>query len=352
MGPQKLSSFFIIVMVLTISLVLVVGAATAADKKIRWKGQSCFGISSPLGKHTIVLWKDFVEQMSGGRMEITLHDAGEIVPGTKIYDAVKDGLLDFGLNTPAWQKGKYPAGDLFYTLPAGILEFNDLILWPYGGGGKELEQEMYGNELVVFPLGLTPPEEIWSKRPIKTLDDIKGLKIRAAGLSMDLWEKLGASVVLLTGGEVLPALQRGMIDATEFLDPSYDYTMGLHEVCKYRFGPPIHMSNNIFQLLIKTKSWEALPDDLKAIVENAAMVATFQGYADFWQSSIEANKKIEDYGTVTTKLSKADQERARELGMEIINEKAKNDPFFKKVWESQRTFIEKYKPYSDLTKFD
>jgi len=103
MTRKKLSSFVIIGMVLTISLVLATGTAMAADTKIRWKGQSCFGISSPLGKHTIVLWKDFVEKMSGGRMELTLHDAGEIVPGTKIYDAVKDGLLDCGLNTPAWQ---------------------------------------------------------------------------------------------------------------------------------------------------------------------------------------------------------------------------------------------------------
>lgn len=351
MIPKRCSSIAAIGLVVFFAIALTVGSATAAEK-IRWKGQSCFGINSPLGKHTIVLWKTFVEQMSGGRLELTLHDAGEIVPGSKVYDAIKDGLLDFGLNTPAYQKGKYPAGDLFYTLPAGILEFNDLILWLYGGGGKELEQEMYGNELIVFPLGLTPPEQIWSKRQINTLDDIKGLKIRAAGLSMDLWEKLGASVVLLTGGEVLPALQRGMIDATEFLEPSFDYTMGLHEVCKYRFGPPIHMSNNIFQLLIKTKSWEALPDDLKVIVERAAMAATFQGYADFWQSSIEYNKKIEDYGTVTTKLSKEDQERARKLGMEIINEKAAKDPFFKKVWDSQKAFLEKYRPYNNLTKFD
>ena len=349
---NKKASRLLMALVLALFMIAASGSSATAEETIRWKGQSCFPISTPLGKHTIVLWKDFVEKMSGGRMQLTLHDAGEIVPGSKVYDAVKDGLLDFGLNTPAYQKGKYPAGDLFYTLPAGILEFNDLILWLYGGGGKELEQEMYGNELRVFPLGLTPPEEIWSKRPINTLDDIKGLKIRAAGLSMDLWEKLGASVVLLTGGEVLPALQRGMIDATEFLEPSFDYTMGLHEVCKYRFGPPIHMSNNIFQLLIKTKSWEALPDDLKTIVEKAAMAATFQGYADFWQSSIEYNTKIEEYGTITNKLSKADQEKARKLGMEIINEKAQKDPFFKKVWESQKAFIEEYKPYHDLTKFD
>jgi TRAP-type mannitol/chloroaromatic compound transport system substrate-binding protein len=344
--------WLILVGIIVLAFGLTVGNGFAAEKVIRWKGETCFGIASPLGKHTIVLWKQYVEEMSGGRMSITLHDAGEIVPPTKIYDAVKDGLLDFGLNTPAWQKGKYPAGDLFYTLPAGILAFNDLILWMYGGGGRQLEQEMYGDELVVFPLGLTPPEEIWSKKPIKTLDDIKGMKIRSAGLSMDLWEKLGASVVLLPGGEVLPALQRGLIDGTEMLEASYDYTLGLHEVCKYRFGPPIHMSNNIFQLMIKTKSWKELPDDLKAIVDKAAMAATFQGYADFWQDTIEYNKKIEQYGIITTKLSKADQDRARALGFQILDEKSASDPFFKKVWESQKAFIEKYKPYDDLTKFD
>lgn len=347
MMGKKLSWFLVI----CLTIILTIGSAAAADT-IRWKGQSCFGVASPLGQHTIVLWQKFVEQMSGGRMKITLHDAGEIVPPTKVYDAVKDGLLDFGLNTPSWQKGKYPAGDLFYTLPAGILEFNDLILWLYGGGGKELEQEMYGNELVVFPLGLTPPEEIWSKKPIKTLDDIKGMKIRAAGLSMELWQKLGASVVLLPGGEVLPALQRGLIDGTEYLEASVDYTLGLQEVCKYRFGPPVHMSNNIFQLLIKSKSWQALPDDLKEIVEKAAMAATFQGYANFWQSTIQYNTKIEAYGTITSKLSKADQLKCRKLGFEILDEKSKQNPFFKKVWESQKAFIQAYKPYYDLTKFD
>ncbi len=326
--------------------------AQAAEKTITWKGQSCFPVASPLGKHTIALWKDFVEQMSGGRLKITLHDVGEIVPGSKVYDAVRDGLLDFGLNTPAYQKGRYPAGDLFYTLPGGVFEFNDLILWLYGGGGLQLEQEMYGDEVVVFPLGLTPPEELWSKKPINSLADIKGIKIRAAGLSMDLWEKLGASVVLLPAGEVVPALQRGMIDASEILDASLDYTLGLHEVCKYRFGPPLHMSNNIFQLLIKPKSFNALPDDLKAIVEKAAMAATFQGYADFWQSSMEFNTKIEEYGTVTTKLPKEEQLKARKLAFEILETKAQKDPYFKKVWESQKAFIKKYKPYADLTTFD
>jgi len=348
---RKTMRVILMTVVMAILFCFMTGAVFGAEK-IRWKGTTCFGLSTPLGKYTIVYWKKFVEEMSGGRLEITLHDANEIVPATKVYDAVRDGLLDFGANTPAFQKGTYPAGDLFYTLPGGVLEFNDLILWLYGGGGKELEQEMYGKEIIVFPLGLTPPEEVWSKRPIKTLDDIKGLKIRSAGLCMELWQKLGASVVLLAGGEVLPALQRGLIDAAEYVDAAYDYSAGFHEVCKYRFGPPIHMSNNIFQLVIKPKSWNALPPDLKAIVEKGAMAATFQGYADYWQETIKANKKIEEYGTITHKLSKADQQRARALTMEIIDEKSKKDPFFAKVWQSQKAFIEKYKPYFDLTKFD
>lgn len=331
---------------------VMVGVAGAADKPIKWKGQGCFNLSQPLGKYTIVLWKENVEKMSGGRLVIELHDVGEITPATKIYEAVRDGLLDFGMNTPAWQKGQYPAGDLFYTLPGGVLEFNDLITWMYGGGGKELQQEMYKNEVVVFPLGLSPPEEVWTKKPVKTLADLKGMKIRAAGLSMDLWKKLGASVVLLPGGEVLPALQRGLIDGAEFLEASQDYSMGFHEVCKYRFGPPVHMSNNIFQLLIKPKSWNALPDDLKAIVESAAMKASFEGYAKFWMETMAADKKIREIGIVTTKLSREDQAKTRKITMEILDELSKKDAYFAKVWNSQKDFISKHKPYYDLTKFD
>ena len=342
------------VLVFTVLLVIagLASPAFSAEKTFKLRGQTCFGLSTPLGKYTIVIWKKLVEEMSGGRIEIELFDAGEVVPPNQIFEAVSAGVLDFGLNTPAWQKGKYPAGDLFYTLPGGVLEFNDLVIWMYGDEGLKLEQEMYGDSVVVFPLGLTPPEEIWSKRPIKTLDDIKGLKIRTAGLGSELFQKLGASVVTLPGGEVLPSLQRGLIDSAEFLDASMDYALGIHEICKYRFGPPIHMSNNIFQLLIKPATWKKLPDDLKAIVKNAAMAATIQGYSEHWVDAIEANQKLEEAGVQTFKLSKEDQVRANKMAMEILEEKAKADPYFAKVWASQKAYLEKYKPYNSLTSFD
>ena len=340
---------FIFIFVLAIALSSNI---YAEEKPIKWVAQSAWGMQLPLTVYSLTMWAEKVEAMSGGRLLIKLHGAGEIVPGASVYEAVRDGILDCGANTPAFQKGLYPAGDLFYTLPGGVLSFNDLIVWMYGGGGMQLEQEMYDDEIIVFPLGLTPPETIWTTKLVDSLEGLKGLKIRSAGLAMELFDKLGMSVVLLGGGEVLPALQRGVIDATEFCSPSMDYALGLSDIAKFALGPPIHMSNNIFQLVINPKSWNELPDDLKEIVKNAAIAATFEGYALHWMDSIEAFKKIRDAGVKISKLSAEEQAEVRKLSFEILEEKSKKDPYFNKVWNAQKNFLELYKPLADFSKFD
>ncbi len=335
-----------VVMVLTMAM-----SAVAADS-YKWIGQSCFPVKLPVGAY-FPMWAEKVEAMSGGRLVIEVHGSGEIVPGPAVFDSVRDGVLDCGQNTPAWQKGQYPAGDLFYTLPAGVTETNDLLVWMYGGEGQALADEMYGDAIKVFPLGLTPPESgIWTTKPVKTLDDIKGLKVRSAGLSMELWQKLGASVVLLPGGEVVPSLRRGVIDGAEFAFPSMDVGLGLHEVCDYLMGPPIHMGSNIFQLVINPAKWEALPDDLKAIVKNAAIAASFEGYSQFYVDSSTAFDQIKEAGVEINKLSKEDQMKALKLSYEILDEKSEEDPMFKKVWESQKQFLESYVDFYNFTKFD
>jgi TRAP-type mannitol/chloroaromatic compound transport system substrate-binding protein len=343
--------FLLIVLVVMLAAGFSAGTCVGAEKPIRWISQSCFPMNMPLTENALALWAKKVEQMSGGRLVIELHGAGEIVDGTLVYDAVRDGILDVGQNTPAWQKGRFPAGDLFYTLPGGVTEYHDFVLWMYGGGGWELEQEMYKDEVIVFPLGLTPPEEIWTNKPIKTLADFKGLKIRSAGLCMDLFEKLGASVVMLAGGEVVPALQRGVIDAAEFCDPSMDLALGLHEVAKYVIGPPIHMGSNMFQLVVNPRAWKALPDDLKAIVREATISATLEGYARHWTEAIDAFEKIRKYGVTVIKLSPEAQAAAKKMTIEILESKSEQDPFFKKVWESQKKFMEIYSPFYEFAAF-
>jgi len=341
-----------LLLVLSVIMVFSMSVTAIAADSIKWIGQSCFPVQLPVGMY-FPMWADNVEEMSGGRLTIEVHGAGEIVPATSVFDSVRDGVLDCGQNTPAFQKGQYPAGDLFYTLPGGVTETNDLLVWMYGGEGQALAQEMYGDIIKVFPLGLTPPESgIWTTKPVKTLDDIKGLKIRSAGLSMELWKKLGASVVLLPGGEVVPSLRRGVIDGAEFAFPSMDVGLGLHEVCKYLMGPPIHMGSNIFQLLINPRAWEKLPEDLKEIVKNAAIAASFEGYSKFYVESSAAFDKIKEAGVEVNKLSKEDQMKALQLSYEILDEKSAEDPMFKKVWESQKQFIDSYQDFYNFAKFD
>lgn len=337
--------------VISLSIVLLLcGFALAETKTLI--GASCFPLKSPLGKYGITSWAEKVEAMAGGKLKIRLHEPGEIVPATEVLDAVRKGVVDLGMNTPAWQKGEFPAGDLFYTLPGGVFDFHDLLVWMYSEEGIKLQNEMYKGAIVSIPLGLTPPEEIWSTKPIKTLEDFKGLKIRSAGLCMELWKALGASVVLLPTGEVIPALRRGLIDAVEFGYPAMDYTIGLHEVAKYLLNPPIHMGSNMFQLIVNPKVWEGLSPDLKEIMKNAAVAATIEGYAKAWVESMEAFEKIKQAGVQMTKLSPEDQKKAREIAFKILEEKAKEDEFFKKVWESQKQFLKKIRPFYEFSKFD
>jgi TRAP-type mannitol/chloroaromatic compound transport system substrate-binding protein len=362
---MKRSAVLLIVAVVVVGLFAACGggggqaAATEEEggqaqmETYSWIVQSCFPNNMPLTERTIALWAEKVEAMSGGQLEITLHGAGEIVPGPEVFDAVRDGALDAGMNTPAWQKGEFPAGDLFYTLPGGVTEFHDLFVWEWGYGGKELEQEMYGDEIVVFPLGLTPPEQFWANRNITTAEDFSGLKVRSAGLSMDLWQALGGSPVLLSGGEVVPSLQRGVIDAAEFAFPSMDVPLGLPDVADFVYGPPIHMGSNKFQLVINPEKWAELPDHLKAIVENAATSATFEGYAQEWVATFESFQEMQEMEDLTIqKLPVEVQQRAIDLAFQILEEKSAEDEFFAKVWESQKSFLEDYQPYYEFSSFD
>ena len=335
--------------VLAVLLALSI-AASAAAAPITWVSQSVFSLQLPLSQ-AYIAWAGKVKEMSGGRLIIETHGEGEISPPAATYEAVRDGVLDAAMNTPAWQKGLFPAGDLFYTLPGGVTETMDLLTWSYRDGLK-LQQEMYGDTVIVFPIGLTPPEVFWSTREIKTLADLKGLKMRTAGLAMDLFSRLGVSVVQLPGGEVVPSLRRGVIDAAEFCFPSMDEGLGIHEIAKYMIVPPIHAGSNMFQIFINPKKWKELPDDLKAIVKNAAHAATMEVFARQMEEQAASIQRLKAAGVKFCKLSPADQKIVHDMAYQIIEEKAKSNPWIAKVWESQKKLIENLQTFTSLTKFD
>lgn len=345
---------FIIICFVTLVLFNIFSVCSFSEDKevFHWVTQTCHPLVGPLWDYVYKIWADKVIEMSGGRIQMDLHASGEIVPGAEIYPAVRDGLLDAAVNSPGYIVGRFPALEVMSTLPGGLIEFNDLIVWLYGAEGSDLMQELYGDDVIVFPLGITPSESFWTNKKVEKLEDFKGLKFRSAGVAMEFWDRLGASVIMIPGGEIVPAMQRKLIDATDYLDPYMDYKLGLHEVSKYYVGPPEHMTNNNYQLIINPKSWEALPDDLKAIVKNAATAASLEGYCKWSVKSAEYFDKIKESGVTILKLSKEEQDKAREIAKEIIEERSEQDEFYAKTWESWKNLLSTLKPYNNFTSFD
>ena len=292
--------------------------------------------------------------MSDGRLKINYHGAGEIVPAMEVFDGVREKVLDAGQNT-GWQMGEFPAQEVFFGLASGIVDKNTLLYWEFGPEGSALRNEMYGGEVIAFPLGLTPPENTWLNKEINVPDDFKGVKIRSAGLiSQAVYEGLGASVVNLAGGEVVPSLQRGVIDAAEFCDSSMDWDLGIHEVCEYCYSPPLHASGaaNIFELVINPESWNALPDDLKAIVENACWASTLKGQSRAYIAAGEAHARFIDYGVKMRIFSPEIQTMARDLAVAHVAESSAKDAFYKKAWDSLRETQQGLELIVDITNYE
>jgi TRAP-type mannitol/chloroaromatic compound transport system substrate-binding protein len=277
-----------------------------------------------------------VEAMSSGRLKINYHGAGEVVPAMEAFNAVRSGTLDAAQNT-SWQQGEFPAQEIFFSPGGGLIDRQALLYWAFSEEGTALRQEMYKGQAINFSLGATPPEDTWFKKEINSLNDLKGLKMRTSGsMSQEIFSKMGVSVVNLAGGDVVPSLQRGVIDSAEFCDPSMDWDLGLHEVCAYNYSPALHVAGgvNIFELIINPKKWNALTPDLQAIVKNACWAATIQGEAAQWTAAGVAYQKMVQYGTKFRRFPVEVQTFAKKTAQDYITNKLATDPFYAKVWSS------------------
>jgi TRAP-type mannitol/chloroaromatic compound transport system substrate-binding protein len=297
--------------------------------------------------------KEKIEAMSGGRLKFDLMPAGAVVPAFELLDAVHKGILDAGHAWPGYWSGKHPAATLFSSVAGGPYGMNseDFLGWVFEGGGLELYNELMQKELrldvVVFPtFGEAPEPQGWFSNPIKTLADFKGLKFRAAGMSAEVFKAMGMSVVTLPGGEIVPALERGVIDAGEYSDPSSDMAMGFQDVRKYYHMPGVHQPTGFMELIVNKKKWDALPDDLKAIVKYASMAEALH----FTIKMLDRNSK--DLGTLVTKHGVTVVETPREILEEVLKgwdkvaeEFSKKNPFFAKVLESQKKWAKQIVPY-------
>ena len=287
-----------------------------------------------------------VNDMAGSRLKIEVLPSGSVVPAFQLLDAVNKGTLDGGHGVLAYHYGKSQALALWGSGPAFGMDPNMVLAWHYYGGGKAMLEEIYKSlniDVVSFVYGPMPTQPLgWFKKPISKVDDLKGLKYRTVGLSIDIFKEMGASVNPLPGGEIVPALDRGLIDAAEFNNASSDRLLGFPDVVKNCMLQSFHQSGEQFEILFNKGKYDALPAELKAVIDYSVQAAS----ADMSWKAIQRNSA--DYIELKTKdkvnfFKTPDAILRAQLAAwdKITAAKSAEQPMFKKVMESQKAFAQR-----------
>src|SRR5262245_46695350 len=326
--------------------VAVVAAPTVvrAQEGIVWKFQSTWPQKDIFHEYA----QDYVNrvnEMSGGKLKLDLLAAGAVAKALEVQDAVLAGTLDGGHGVCAYWYGKNKAYSLFGTPPAFGWRANQMLGWVRYGGGQdlynELVQQILGLDLVGFLTGAMPTQPLgWFKKPVESVDDFKGLKYRTVGLSADLNNELGAAVTIMGGGEIVPAMDRGLLDAAEFNNPSSDKLLGFPDVSKVYMLQSYHQSAECFEIIFNKTKYDALPAELQAVLKYAAESSSSDmtwKAMDRYSTDLAALRAagVEVHKTPDTLLD------AQLAAWDKVIAALSADPFFAKVIESQKAWAKR-----------
>jgi TRAP-type mannitol/chloroaromatic compound transport system substrate-binding protein len=287
-----------------------------------------------------------VNDMTGGDLKIEVLPAGAVVPAFGLLDAVSKGVLDGGHGVLVYHYGKQTALALWGSGPGFAMDANMLLSWHKYGGGKELLAKLYesiGANVVSFPYGPMPTQPFgWFKKPVTKLDDLKGIKFRTVGISIDVYTAMGAAVNALSGGEIVSAMDRGLLDAAEFNNASSDRALGFADVSKVCMLQSYHQNAEQFEITFNKDKYNALPEKMKAIIANAVDAAS----ADMSWKAIDRYSK--DYIELQTKdnvkfykTPDAILKAQLEAYDEIVKKKSAENPLFKEILQSQLAFAKR-----------
>ncbi|MCB1803145.1 MAG: TRAP transporter substrate-binding protein [Gammaproteobacteria bacterium] len=299
------------------------------------------------------IWMDFarqyverVEKMSGGRLKIDLLPAGAVVGAFQVMDAVSDGVLDMAHSVPVYWYGKNKAASLFGTGPVFGGSATTMLAWFNAGGGRELYRELTQDVMglnVVGLLGFPMPAQPfgWFKKPVNTAGDLQGFKYRTVGLAADLLQKMGMSVAQLPGGEIVPAMERGVIDAFEFNNPSSDRRFGAQDVAKNYYLSSYHQASESFEFLFNKDILDDLEPDLRAILEHGVEAASTANTANAMDNYSKDLMELQTKEGVTVHRTSKDILSGQLKAWDEIIPTLEADPFMKKVLDSQRSWVER-----------
>lgn len=292
-----------------------------------------------------------VNDMAGSRLKIEVLPAGAVVPAFQLLEAVNKGTLDGGHGVVAYHYGKNSALALWGSGPAFGMDPNMVLAWHYYGGGKALLEEIYKSinmDVVSYLYGPMPTQPFgWFKKPIAKAEDVKGMKFRTVGLAVDMYSDMGAAVNPLPGGEIVPALDRGLIDGAEFNNASSDRVLGFPDVAKNCMLQSFHQSGEQFEILFNKGKYDALPAELKATIDYAVQAAS----ADMSWKAIDRNSKdyeeLKKAGVKFYKTPDAILRAQLESWDKIMTKKGGENALFKKVLDSQRAFAGRAKQWQN-----
>lgn len=327
------------------------GPSRMNQRKFKWKMVTTWPPNFPVLGEGCNLFAKWVKEMSGGRLDIKVYGGGELVPSLEAFDAVSSGAAEMGHGCAYYWAGKAPAAQFFASVPFGM-NAQQHNAWIISGGGMELWKELYAQfNLVPMIAGNTGVQMGgWFNKEINTIEDFKGLKMRMPGLGGKVLDKAGGAPVLLAGGEIYTGLERGVIDATEWIGPYHDFKMGFHEIAKYYYSPGWHEAGTALENFINKDKYEELPDDLKAILQTASLRLNIWMLSEFEAQNGVYLKKIKDSGKVEIrKFPKEVLDQLRGYTDEIVSELAASDPFAKRAYASFLEFKNQAKEWSELT---
>ena len=293
-----------------------------------------------------MMFADRVDKLSGGRLKIETLPAGTVVPPFELLDATNKRVVDGAHAWAGYWQGKNKTAILFTGGPGGTfgMDYIDYLGWMYEGGGFDLYQEFYRDVLklnvIAIPILPSGPQAFgWFAKPIKNLDDLKGMKCRETGIAAEVFTRMGMSVVNMPGGEIMPAADRGVIDCAEWVGGIEDLRFGFQNIWKYHYTPGMHESVTVGELLINGDAWNELDPNLQEIVKSAATETFFRWWAKWQKQNAEALKELQEKHGVQV-LHTPDEILIAFLKTwdEIAAEQAAQDPFFKKVLESKRAY--------------
>lgn len=341
---------------LGVSTVAAGSAVTAAPvvhaaNKIKWKMVTAWPKNFPgLGTSANYLAK-LIHEMTGGRLTVKVYGAGELVPALEVFDAVSNGVAQMGHAGALYWKGKAPAAQFFSSFPFGLTS-QEVTAWLYQAGGMDLWKALYAPfDLVPAAVGNTGVQMAgWFNKPIQSLQDLKGLKMRIPGLGGEVLKRAGGVPVNIPGGEIFTALKSGVIDATEWMGPYNDLAFGFYKAANYYYYPGWHEPGSILECTINKTALAALPKDLQTIVLYACRVAGTQLTAEFTARNASALQTLKSKHKVNIQRLPDDVlHQLRVLSEEVVSDIAGQDSHSKKIFQSLHQFRQQATAWHEIS---